>query len=88
MDFCKFDDSVRTSLERLESEQRAYASKITHCRAFLKLAKERNNPELIGIAYFYMADASYNVHDKKNINKFSDYLAYAIPYLKQVGNIE
>ncbi|MCR5640233.1 MAG: GGDEF domain-containing protein [Lachnospiraceae bacterium] len=59
---------------------------MVEAKAFLKSATELNDPILMGIANFYLADACYDF--KRNRKEFANYLQHALLYLQNTDETE
>ena len=76
----------RLNRELMTARTSMSGSFINICNRLLRKAKSVDDPNLLGYAYYYLADAYYQI--STNYRRFNTNLLKAIEYLQQCGDYE
>ena len=83
----KYDYEVQTlNRELMNARSSMSGSFINICNRLLRKAKSVDDPNLLGYAYYYLADAYYQV--STDYRKFNSNLLKGIEYLQMCGDVE
>jgi diguanylate cyclase (GGDEF)-like protein len=87
MDIKKYDSKTQTLYQKaVDAKELHIGDYYSACRAFLKNAIDLDDPQLLGLAYYWMSNACYI--SNKYYDKFMGYLQKALPYLQGCQDYE